>query len=71
MIADETVEQSILRIENAAKNCECFSVRDDISIIKQAFIEKDRKIYGLKQTNKNLEEKLVRIGGYHYGNPKW
>lgn len=25
---------------------------------------------GLKQHNRNLEDKLGRIGGYHYGNPK-
>ncbi len=31
---------------------------------------RDRKIYGLKQHNRNLEDKLGRIGGYHYGNPK-
>ena len=37
-------------------------------LIKQALIE--RKIYGLKQYNRNLEDKLGRIGGYHYGNPK-
>lgn len=39
-------------------------------VIKQALIERDRKIYGLQQHNRNLEDKLGRIGGYHYGNPK-
>lgn len=39
-------------------------------LIKQALIERDRKIYGLQQHNRNLEDKLGRIGGYHYGNPK-
>ena len=39
-------------------------------LIKQALIEMDRKIYGLQQHNRNLEDKLGRIGGYHYGNPK-
>lgn len=26
--------------------------------------------YGLQQHTRNLEDKLGRIGGYHYGNPK-
>lgn len=43
---------------------------DDMVLIKQALIERDRKIYGLQQHNRNLEDKLGRIGGYHYGNPK-
>lgn len=43
---------------------------DDMVLIKQALIERDRKIYGLQQYNRNLEDKLERIGGYHYGNPK-
>lgn len=46
------------------------SIYDDMVLIKQALIERDRKIYGLKQHNRNLEDKLGRIGGYHYGNPK-
>lgn len=41
-----------------------------MELIKQALIERDRKIYGLQQHNRNLEDKLGRIGGYHYGNPK-
>lgn len=43
---------------------------DDMVLIKQALIERERKIYGLQQHNRNLEDKLGRIGGHHYGNPK-
>lgn len=44
--------------------------KNNMELIKQALIERDRKIYGLQQHNRNLEDKLGRIGGYHYGNPK-
>lgn len=47
-----------------------FEAYDDMVLIKQALIERDRKIYGLQQHTRNLEDKLGRIGGYHYGNPK-
>ena len=47
-----------------------YEAYDDMVLIKQALIERDRKIYGLQQHNRNLEDKLGRIGGYHYGNPK-
>lgn len=47
-----------------------YEAYDDMVLIKQALIERDRKIYGLQQHNRNLEDKLERICGYHYGNPK-
>jgi hypothetical protein len=40
------------------------------NLLPSSSLERDRKIYGLKQHNRNLEDKLGRIGGYHYGNPK-
>lgn len=65
MIAMNQVETSFKNIEKALKDNGL-----DMVLIKQALIERERKIYGLQQHNKNLEDKLGRIGGYHYGNPK-
>ena len=56
--------------EKALKDNWFYALYDDMVLIKQALIERDRKIYGLQQHNRNLEDKLGRIGGYHYGNPK-
>lgn len=56
--------------EKALKENGLYEAYDDMVLIKQALIERDRKIYGLQQHNRNLEDKLGRIGGYHYGNPK-
>lgn len=70
MIAMNQVETSFKNIEKALKDNGLYEAYDDMVLIKQALIEKDRKIYGLKQTNRNLEDKLGRLGGYHYGNPK-
>lgn len=70
MIAKTQVETSFKNIEEALKNNGFYALYDDMMVIKQALIERDRKIYGLKQHNRNLEDKLGRIGGYHYGNPK-
>lgn len=56
--------------EKALKDNGLYEAYDDMVLIKQALIERDRKIYGLQQHNRNLEDKLGRIGGYHYGNPK-
>ena len=58
------------RLMEALKNNGFYALYDDMVLIKQALIERDRKIYGLQQHNRNLEDKLERIGGYHYGNPK-
>lgn len=57
-------------VEKALKDNGLYEAYDDMVLIKQALIERDRKIYGLQQHNRNLEDKLGRIGGYHYGNPK-
>lgn len=70
MIAMNQVETSFKNIEKALKDNGLYEAYDDMVLIKQALIERDRKIYGLKQTNRNLEDKLGRLGGYHYGNPK-
>lgn len=70
MIENNQVETSFKNIEEALKNNGLYALYDDMVLIKQALIERDRKIYGLKQHNRNLEDKLERIGGYHYGNPK-
>ena len=69
MITTTQVETSFNNIEKALKDNGFYTLYDDMVLIKQALIERDRKIYGL-QHNKNLEDKLGRIGGYHYGNPK-
>lgn len=67
-IAMNQVETSFKNVEKALKDNGLYEAYDDMVLIKQALIERDRKIYGLKQHNRNLE--LGRIGGYHYGNPK-
>ena len=64
------VAEQFTNIEKALKDNGFYALYDDMVLIKQALIERDRKIYGLQQHNKNLEDKLGRIGGYHYGNPK-
>lgn len=69
-IAMNQVETSFKNVEKALKDNGLYEAYDDMVLIKQALIERDRKIYGLKQHNGNLEDKLGRIGGYHYGNPK-
>lgn len=69
-IAMNQVETSFKNVEKALKDNGLYEAYDDMVLIKQALIERDRKIYGLKQHNRNLEDKLGRIGGYHYGNPK-
>lgn len=69
-IAMNRVETSFKNLEKALKDNGFYALYDDMVLIKQALIERDRKIYGLKQHNRNLEDKLGRIGGYHYGNPK-
>ena len=69
-IAMNQVETSFKNVEKALKDNGLYEAYDDMVLIKQALIERDRKIYGLKQNNRNLEDKLGRIGGYHYGNPK-
>lgn len=85
MITTTQVETSFNNIEKALKDNGLYEAYDDMVLIKQALrnqagilgnllpsssLERDRKIYGLQQHNKNLEDKLGRIGGYHYGNPK-
>ena len=70
MIETNQLEKSFKNIEEALKNNGLYGLYDDMVLIKQALIERDRKIYGLQQHNRNLEDKLERIGGYHYGNPK-
>lgn len=70
MIATTQVETSFKNIEKTLKENGLYEAYDDMVLIKQALIERDRKIYGLQQHNRNLEDKLGRIGGYHYGNPK-
>lgn len=69
-IAMNQVETSFKNVEKALKDNGLYEAYDDMVLIKQALIERDRKIYGLKQHNRNLEDKLGRIGCYHYGNPK-
>lgn len=69
-IAMNQVETSFKNVEKALKDNGLYEAYDDMVLIKQALIERDRKIYGLKQHNRNLEDKLGRIGDYHYGNPK-
>ena len=64
------VAEKFTNVEKALKDNGLYEAYDDMVLIKQALIERDRKIYGLKQHNRNLEDKLGRIGGYHYGNPK-
>lgn len=70
MIEMNQVEKSFKNIEKTLKDNELYEAYDDMVLIKQALIEMDRKIYGLQQHTINLEDKLGRIGGYHYGNPK-
>lgn len=70
MIAMNQVETSFKNVEKSLKDNGLYALYDDMELIKQALIERDRKIYGLQQHNRNLEDKLERIGGYRYGNPK-
>ena len=70
MITMNQIEMSFKRVEEALKSNGLYEAYDDMVLIKQALIERDRKINGLQHHNKNLEDKLGRIGGYHYGNPK-
>lgn len=70
MITTTQVETSFNNIEKALKDNGFYALYDDMVLIKQALIERDRKIYGLQQHTRNLEDKLGRTGGYHYGNPK-
>lgn len=70
MITTTQIETSFKNIEKTLKDNGLYEAYDDMVLIKQALIERDRKIYGLQQHNRNLEDKLGRIGGYHYGNPK-
>lgn len=70
MITTTQVETSFNNKEKALKDNGFYALYDDMALIKQALIERERKIYGLQQHNRNLEDKLGRIGGYHYGNPK-
>lgn len=70
MIEMNQVETSFKNVEKTLKDNGLHEAYDDMVLIKQALIERDRKIYGLQQHNRNLEDKLERIGGYHYGNPK-
>lgn len=70
MIAMNQVEMSFKNVEKALKDNGLYDAYDDMVLIKQALIERERKIYRLQQHNRNLEDKLGRIGGYHYGNPK-
>lgn len=85
MIATTQVEISFKNVEKALKDNGLYALYDDMVLIKQALrnqagilgyllpsssLERDRKIYGLQQHNRNLEDKLGMIGGYHYGNPK-
>ena len=70
MVSTTQVETSFKNIEKTLKDNGLYEAYDDMVLIKQALIERDRKIYGLQQYNRNLEDKLGRIGGYHYGNPK-
>lgn len=70
MIAKTQVETSFKNVEKALKENGLYEAYDDMVLIKQALIERDRKIYGLQKHTRNLEDKLGRIGGYHYGNPK-
>lgn len=70
MVSTTQVETIFKNIEKTLKDNELYEAYDDMVLIKQALIERDRKIYGLQQHIRNLEDKLERIGGYHYGNPK-
>lgn len=70
MIAMNQVETSFKNVEKVLKDNGLYEAYDDMVLIKQALIERDRKIYGLQQHTRNLEDKLGRIGDYHYGNPK-
>lgn len=58
MITTTQVETSFNNIEKALKDNGFYALYDDMVLIKQALIERDRKIYGLQQHNRNLEDKL-------------
>ena len=70
MISESKITNSIDNIGNTLKENNLYAAYDDLMLIKKAIIEKDRKIFGLKQTNVNLQDKIDRIGGWYYGNPK-
>ena len=70
MITTTQIETSFNNIEKALKDNGFYALYDDMMVIKQALIERDRKIYGLQQHSRNLENKLWSAGGYYYGNPK-
>lgn len=70
MIVTTQIETSFKNLEKVLKDNGLYEAYDDMVLIKQALIERDRKIYRLQQHNRNLEDKLGRIGSYHYGNPK-
>lgn len=54
MITTTQVETSFNNIEKALKDNGFYALYDDMVLIKQALLERDRKIYGLKQHNRNL-----------------
>lgn len=58
MITTTQVETSFNNIEKALKDNGFYALYDDMVLIKQALIERERKIYGLQQHNRNLEDKL-------------
>ena len=47
MITTTQVETSFRNLETILKNNELYAAYDDMVLIKQALIERDRKIYGL------------------------
>lgn len=49
------VETSFKNVEKALKDNGLYEAYDDMVLIKQALIERDRKIYGLKQHNRNFK----------------
>lgn len=57
-IAMNQVETSFKNVEKALKDNGLYEAYDDMVLIKQALIERDRKIYELQQHNRNLEDKL-------------
>ena len=48
MIAMNQVEMSFKNVEKALKDNGLYEAYDDMVLIKQALIERDRKIYGLQ-----------------------
>lgn len=66
-ISDLKVENHLMMLEKELKENNMFSSYDHIMIIRQAIVERNRKIKGLEQHNKNMEYKLERISCYKYG----